>query len=72
MLQNKKNVKELSMSTIGEVIEKLMGDSYHSIYLRDPRYLQTIAEKSRKTSTDALFVGKSLKADSFSFEETAK
>ena len=63
-MQNKKNVKDLSMSIVGEVIEKLMGDSYHSIYLRDPRYFQTVAEKSRKASLDVLFVGKSLKADS--------
>ena len=60
------------MSIVGEVIEKLMGDSYHSVYLRDPRYLQTVAEKSCKTSLDVLFVGKSLKADSFTFEENAK
>lgn len=48
---SKKNVKEVNMSIVGEVIENLMGDSYHSLYLRDPRYL-LYTEKSRKTSLD--------------------
>lgn len=48
---NKKNMKELNMTIVGEVIEKLMGDSYHSIYLRDPRYL-AVLDKTRKTSVD--------------------
>ena len=60
MFQNKKNVKEVNMSIVGEVIEKLMGDSYHSLYLRDPRYLVSVSEKSRKNSHDAFVLGKSL------------
>ena len=38
---------------VGEVIENLMGDSYHSIYLRDPRYFTAVGlenTKSRKIS----------------------
>ena len=56
--QSKKNVKEVNMSIVGEVIEKLMGDSYHSLYLRDPRYLASVPEKSRKNSQDILVLGR--------------
>jgi len=51
-------VKEVNMSIVGEVIEKLMGDSYHSLYLRDPRYLASVPEKSRKSSQDVLVLGR--------------
>lgn len=50
-------MKEVNMSIVGEVIENLMGDSYHSLYLRDPRYL-VYTEKSRKTSLDTFVFGK--------------
>lgn len=46
----KKNVRELTLNIVGEVIEKLMGDSYHSVYLRDARYLAT----HRKISAEVL------------------
>ena len=58
MFQSKKNVKEVNMNIVGEVIEKLMGDSYHSLYLRDPRYITSVFDKSRKNSQDAFVVGK--------------
>ncbi|RMX42269.1 hypothetical protein pdam_00009856 [Pocillopora damicornis] len=48
---NKKNITALNLRVIGEVIEELMGDSYHSLYLRDPRYMTSLPEergKSRK------------------------
>ena len=57
MSQTKKNVRELTLNIVGEVIEKLMGDSYHSVYLRDARYLAT----HRKISAEVLVRGKSLK-----------
>lgn len=52
-------MKEVNMSIVGEVIENLMGDSYHSLYLRDPRYL-VYTDKSRKTSLDTFVFGKSI------------
>ena len=53
-------MKDLNLSIVGEVIENLMGDSYHSLYLRDPHYLITPADfpnKNRKTSHPP-FLGK--------------
>ena len=41
------------MSIVGEVIENLMGDSYHSLYLRDYRYFSSSSDvpgKHRKIS----------------------
>ena len=43
----------LTLSLVGEVIENLMGDSYHSLYRSDSRYRVTPADftnKNRKTS----------------------
>ena len=51
--QNKKSVTTLNLTIVGEVIEKLMGDSYHSLYLTDPHYRLTpsdVTSKSRKIS----------------------
>ena len=48
----------LNLSIVGEVIEKLMGDSYHSLYLRDPHYIMTPSDfpnKSRKISHPMIF-----------------
>ena len=50
----------LNLNIVGEVIEKLMGDSYYSLYLRDPHYLllpSDFMNKSQKIS-DALILGK--------------
>ena len=50
----------LDLTIVGEVIEKLMGDSYHSLYLRDPHYLllpSDLTNKSRKIS-HPLILGK--------------
>lgn len=50
----------LNLTIVGEVIEKLMGDSYHSLYLRDPHYLMLpsdLTNKGRKTS-HPLLLGK--------------
>ena len=50
----------LNLTIVGEVIEKLMGDSYHSLYLRDPHYLllpSDLTNKSRKIS-HPLILGK--------------
>jgi len=51
--QNKKGVTTLNLTIVGEVIEKLMGDSYHSLYLTDPHYRLTPSDatsKNRKIS----------------------
>jgi len=52
LFQSKKNAPNLTLNIVGEVIENLMGDSYHSIYLRDPRYITPpeVTNKSRKIS----------------------
>lgn len=57
LLQKKKDVREVTMQIVGEVIEKLMGDSYHSDYIRDQHYLSPV----RKISAEALVMGKLLK-----------
>ena len=49
------------MTIVGEVIENLMGDSYHSIYIRDPRYLVSVLDKTHKFSVDLSVLGKSHK-----------
>ena len=47
----------MTIHIVGEVIEKLMADSYHSDYLRDEHYLSP----ARKISAQALVMGKLLK-----------
>ena len=59
----------LNLSIVGEVIEKLMGDSYHSLYLRDPHYIMTPSDfpnKSRKISHPVIFGQLFLKDTQFS------
>ena len=50
-------MKVVTIHIVGEGIEKLMGDSYHSDYLRDEHYLSP----ARKISAQALVMGKLLK-----------
>ena len=53
-------MRNLNLNIVGEVIEKLMGDSYYSLYLREPHYYllpSDFMNKSRKIS-DALILGK--------------
>ena len=59
----------LNLTIVGEVIENLMGDSYHSLYLRDPHYLLTPSDfmnKSRKISHPMMFGKLFLKDTQFS------
>ncbi|XP_074622988.1 transient receptor potential cation channel subfamily M member-like 2 isoform X1 [Acropora palmata] len=54
----KKNVKVVTIHIVGEVIEKLMADSYHSDYLRDEHYLSP----ARKISAQALVMANAMNA----------
>ncbi|KAL9966190.1 hypothetical protein ACROYT_G024228 [Oculina patagonica] len=63
---SRKNFKELSMTVVGNVIENLMGDSYHSLYLRDGRYFiapPDVASKHRKISQPVIVVNPLHKID---------
>lgn len=58
----------MTIHIVGEVIEKLMADSYHSDYLRDEHYLSP----ARKISAQALVMGKLLKKKNVSCDTLNK
>ncbi|KAJ7389833.1 Transient receptor putative cation channel sub M member 2 [Desmophyllum pertusum] len=64
---SKKNLTALNLTIVGEVIENLMGDSYHSLYLRDPRYHSWLPSeqfgKGRKISQPVIFANTLHKID---------